>query len=346
MKNTILRLIVAAAATAAGACVHQTEAPPLTGPSTFAQSLTIAANPDHITQDGVAKSQIEVQAIDAAGKPLPPNTPIRFDVLAGPQLAAIGTLSLGTVSPQTALTDASGKAVVTYTAAPPAPPPANSTVNTVSIQAFIANGDDAATTHPVFVSVALMPIGMVLPPSDTPVPNFQVIPSGPTAGAPVTFDGSGSTGVSPIVTYLWNFGDGSDPASGPITTHVYRSAATYLVTLTVTNARGAQAQKSQTVAVGQAALPQPQIVFSPGSPAALQNVQFTDNSTPVPGRTNVAWDWNFGDPASGVLNTASGRSVNHSFTSSSTLVGPYTVVLTVTDDLGQQATATASISVK
>jgi PKD repeat protein len=71
-------------------------------------------------------------------------------------------------------------------------------------------------------------------------------------------------------------------------------------------------------------------------------VQFTDNSTPVSGRTNMAWDWNFGDPASGASNTASGRSVTHTFATA----GAYTVVLTVTDDLGQKSSATASITVK
>jgi len=328
-----LNTALLAAALAIG-CVHQTEAPAPTGPSTVGQSLTISATPDHITQDGASQATVVVQAFGPNGNPVS-GAMVRIDTSVDGKLTDYGTLSARTV-----MTGSDGKSEVTYTAPPPAPPPFDSTVNMVSVQAT-RFGSDAASAVAVNAMIALVPRGVILPPADTPVPNFVFAPGAPTVGAPITFDGSPSTGVSPIVSYQWSFGDGTT-GSGMAVTHTYRAAASYLVTLTVTNQRGVPASKSQLVAVGAAALPVAQFVSSPGSPNAGQVVQFTDNSTPVSGRTNMAWDWNFGDPASGASNTASGKSVTHTFATA----GAYTVVLTVTDDLGQKSSATASITVK
>jgi PKD repeat protein len=328
-----LNTALLAAALAIG-CVHQTEAPAPTGPSTVGQSLTISATPDHITQDGASQATVVVQAFGPNGNPVS-GAMVRIDTSVDGKLTDYGTLSARTV-----MTGTDGKSEVTYTAPPPAPPPFDSTVNMVSVQAT-RFGSDAASAVAVNAMIALVPRGVILPPADTPVPNFVFAPGAPTVGAPITFDGSPSTGVSPIVSYQWSFGDGTT-GSGMAVTHTYRAAASYLVTLTVTNQRGVPASKSQLVAVGAAALPVAQFVSSPGSPNAGQVVQFTDNSTPVSGRTNMAWDWNFGDPASGASNTASGKSVTHTFATA----GAYTVVFTVTDDLGQKSSATASITVK
>jgi PKD repeat protein len=334
MTARLLGLIVVSAALTFGGCVHQADAPPLTGPSTVGHSLTIGATPDHIIQDGSSQSSVVVTAFGPTGAPMS-GVSIRVDMVVDGKLSDFGTLSARTI-----VTGADGTARTVYTAPPPSPAPFDSVVNTVSVQA-IQFGSDAQATLPVRAEIALMPKGVILPPADTPVPNFQFSPGGPTVGAPVTFDGSPSTGVVPIVTYAWNFGDGTS-GNGLAVSHTFGAAASYLVTLTVTNSRGVAASKSQIVAVAPAALPQAQFVSSPGSPDTTTNVQFTDTSTPVPGRTNVAWNWNFGDPASGGANVASGRSVTHKFTAAQS----YTVVLTVTDDLGQKSTATASITVK
>lgn len=55
-------------------------------------------------------------------------------------------------------------------------------------------------------------------------------------GDPVNFDGSQSFDAdNDPLTYSWNFGDNSPPASGPTATHNYASAGTYTVTLTVSD---------------------------------------------------------------------------------------------------------------
>src|SRR5689334_19232488 len=71
-KSFGLRLAVAAlAAVAATGCgVTETPAPALTGPSEFAQSISLTATPDFLVQDGVSQSRIEAIARDANGKPI------------------------------------------------------------------------------------------------------------------------------------------------------------------------------------------------------------------------------------------------------------------------------------
>ena len=77
-----------------------------------------------------------------------------------------------------------------------------------------------------------------------------------TAGSPITFDGSGSTG--PIANYLWSFGDGAT-AQGTTTSHVYSNPGTYPVSLTVFGPAGQQSTDSTQA-----------VVTSAGPPLAVQ----------------------------------------------------------------------------
>ncbi|HEX7071765.1 MAG TPA: sugar-binding protein, partial [Rhodothermales bacterium] len=58
-------------------------------------------------------------------------------------------------------------------------------------------------------------------------------------GEDIAFDASGSTAPGEIVTYQWDFGDGTT-GSGVQVTHAYQSAGRYVVTLFVEDADGAQ----------------------------------------------------------------------------------------------------------
>ncbi len=74
------------------------------------------------------------------------------------------------------------------------------------------------------------------------------------SGSPlsVRFDGSSSSDPDGVLAgVMWNFGDATT-ASGPMTEHTYARAGTYLVTLTVTDDRGARAVAASeaTVSVG------------------------------------------------------------------------------------------------
>jgi PKD repeat protein len=57
--------------------------------------------------------------------------------------------------------------------------------------------------------------------------------------------GSGRT----IVSYEWDFGDGSPTVSGIQQSHVYAAARTYTITLNVRDSTGRRGSKSQTIQV-------------------------------------------------------------------------------------------------
>jgi PKD repeat protein len=59
-----------------------------------------------------------------------------------------------------------------------------------------------------------------------------------TKDVAVTFDGSNSTDDNGIVSYTWNFGDGTAVASDVSPVHTYATAGTYTVTLTVPDTIG------------------------------------------------------------------------------------------------------------
>ncbi len=66
----------------------------------------------------------------------------------------------------------------------------------------------------------------------------------------VAFDGSGSTDADgTIASYAWDFGDSSATGTGATPTHVYSSAGTYSVKLTVTDDKGATNQTTKSVTV-------------------------------------------------------------------------------------------------
>src|SRR5262249_54251491 len=74
--------------------------------------------------------------------------------------------------------------------------------------------------------------------------------TGITGGA-VPFDGRGSLAFdSPIVSYAWDFGDGTS-ASGSTASHAYAAPGTYTVTLTVVDGRGSSSSVTATITVVQ-----------------------------------------------------------------------------------------------
>ncbi|MDP2647978.1 MAG: PKD domain-containing protein, partial [Candidatus Yanofskybacteria bacterium] len=70
-------------------------------------------------------------------------------------------------------------------------------------------------------------------------------------GETVTLNGSGSTDDGSIQSYVWDFGDGAT-ASGVTVSHVYTTADTYTVSLTVTDNSGLTASDTAVITVSQA----------------------------------------------------------------------------------------------
>jgi PKD repeat protein len=173
---------------------------------------------------------------------------------------------------------------------------------------------------------------------------FSVTTPSPTAGSPVAFDGSGSSeSGGSLVSYSWNFGDGSRAGSGSALTHTYPSAGVYTVVLTVTDANGRTASASHTVTVATRAtppatggLPSASITVTTAHPIAGGAVAFSGSGSSDRGSTLVAYNWSFGDGSS-----ATGVSSSHSYAHP----GRYAVTLTVRDATGASATATQRVTI-
>lgn len=93
-----------------------------------------------------------------------------------------------------------------------------------------------------------------------PLARFQAVQG---VGGLVEFDASGSISpVGTIVSYAWNFGDGSAPSltDSPTISHVYSTAGSYTVTLTVTNSAGT----STTQIYNTASYWNGYVIFNPG----------------------------------------------------------------------------------
>ena len=99
----------------------------------------------------------------------------------------------------------------------------------------------------------------------------------------------------------------------------------YQITFTATDARGGSAQQTITIAVLDSTQPQNDFLCNPSNPVVNVPVTCIAQST----RTGTL-AWNFGDPASGLQNIASGQVATHTFKTT----GTYTVSLTITDASG------------
>ncbi|HXI28589.1 MAG TPA: PKD domain-containing protein, partial [Vicinamibacterales bacterium] len=332
--------LVALTVVATAACtVKDTQTPALSGPSGLALTLRVSAIPDTISQDGGSQSSIKVTAIGPDGRPAAA-VPLRMDI------SVLGTaVDFGTLSARTIVTGSDGTASVVFTA-PPAP--ANgifldncnglpgSCINIIAA----ATGTNIVNTNPESVRIRLVPTGVILPPATTPAPCFTISPSQVAANVPVQFTAgtaatSGTTAScgpasSDIVTFAWNFGDGTT-ATGRTVTHAFTASNAFNVTLTETNDRGLSGSTSQTLPVGTAAVPTATFTFSPAAPAINEPVFFNaSTSTAGAGHTIASYRWTFGDGATGA-----GQTVSHAFAAA----GNFTVQLTVTDEAGQSTTS-------
>ena len=164
----------------------------------------------------------------------------------------------------------------------------------------------------------------VNPHSALPVVNFVAMPTSTTANVSISF--TDLTTGNNLQSWLWNFGDGQTSTQrNPI--HAYKNAATYTVTLTVTNDGGSNSMtRTNYITVTNNNPPVADFVGNPTTINAGQSVSFTDEST---GTAIYLWQWNFGDLSPNAT-VASSASQVHQYT----VPGTYTVTLTVTNDGG------------
>lgn len=134
-------------------------------------------------------------------------------------------------------------------------------------------------------------------------------------------------------SWNWNFGDGNNSVlQNP--SHTYAAPGNYTVTLMVISSPGGCANTiSQVVTV----YPLPTANFSATTVCVnAPSTQFTDLSAGA-----SSWNWNFGDPASGPLNTSIQQNPSHAYTGA----GNYLVTLIVTNGQGCSDTVVLPVTV-
>ena len=320
--------VVATAVTATSCTLKNGEAPPLTGPSEFGTSVTVAVSPDVLQTDGGSQSRVTITARDSNGQPLRSLT-LRTET----RVAGV-TTDFGALSARNVVTDANGEATLIYTAPHIA---GGEDLNLLVDIVATPMSNNAMNLVPRSASIRLVPVGVVIPPSGL-VPTFTFTPNSAPDNILVVFDASESrsTGLSPIAEYRWDFGDGTT-GRGQTTSHAFRSPGTYSVTLTLVDTLGRTASTSRSYSVSPNSAPIAVAFASPENPAPGQSVVFNGNGSRAGvGRTIVRYDWTFGDGE-----TASGQQVSHAYTRS----GSYVAVLTVTDDAGRTGVVDMNIIV-
>jgi hypothetical protein len=157
-----------------------------------------------------------------------------------------GDRSGGSSGTRSCLTDSAGLCTVTSDRVSRTQPSVTFTVTGVSHPSLVydagqngdPDGDSDGTTIVVYRDGP--------PPNQLPIPSFTYT----CVDLACTFDGDGSYDPDgTIVSYDWDFGDGSTGA-GVETTYEYGQAGVYTIVLTVTDDDGASGSESQTVSVG------------------------------------------------------------------------------------------------
>jgi gliding motility-associated-like protein len=139
------------------------------------------------------------------------------------------------------------------------------------------------------------------------------------------------TGSNSIVSYNWNFGDGSAGSSIQNPLHTYTAYGSYVPTLTALSNYGCVNTATGNVSVN----PLPVVAFSPSSACVNTAVQFTNSSYVATGSI-AAWQWNFGDG-----NTAQSFNPAHTYTTHNI----YSVTLTAVSDRSCVTSGTYSLGI-
>ena len=145
-------------------------------------------------------------------------------------------------------------------------------------------------------------------------------------GSVVPFEAVGLDAGDDVLTYEWDFGDGSPVTTGAFPTHVYDDDGVYTVTLTVTDDDGGSVTGTDTSTITNVAptftsLTGP-LTGDEGSPLTFEAAATDAGVADLP---DLVFSWDFGD-----LGTGSGSPVDHAWSDE----GTYTVTATVDDGDG------------
>jgi PKD repeat protein len=160
---------------------------------------------------------------------------------------------------------------------------------------------------------------------------FTFSPTNPVIEEVVTFTATASGGTPPY-TIGWTFGDGGT-GTGGTATHAYASPGNFIVSVRVDDSVGHTVTVSKPIPVSP--LLRTDFTYIPLDPVVGEDVDFTATTTGGTGPYTHAWS--FGDGSTALV-----REVTHAYGA----VGSYTVVLTVSDSAGHEATAAKVVPVR
>lgn len=175
---------------------------------------------------------------------------------------------------------------------------------------------------------------------ETPIAHFE-ISEHRCDGDPIFFLDLSSVNNGYIDQWHWDFGDGNDTTiyfpGDPNINHTYPSAGTYQVVLTARSNDDCYGTSAQTITIN----PTPMAMFNHDGGCDNVATQFWDNTNLMGGLDIVSWEWNFGDPYSGINNSSSLQNPVHTFTST----GAYNVSLEVVNADGCVSAITQEVMV-
>lgn len=352
MTTSVTRQLVGAAVLAAcvgaGCGLSKQDRPALSGPSEFGQSIAVAATPDHISQDGQAQTIAQATIRDANGKAMPGVT-VHWSVIAwrdtnGNNIPDGSEQTFGALvepSSQQSITDGAGIARISV-AAPPPPVVLPTDYGKLRITVDTVDGDFDATLNQRSAVVVLVPPPGTLPQNRVPIASFTITPAIGIMNQSLFFDASTTTDEGDLCgdacTYQWDFGD-FEHGSGKTVNHSYWRAATFTVTLTVTDGRGGVGSTSRNLTITGPAPPTVSaIVAVPSAPVAGSPVVLRATYTVGTGARVESFEWDFDD---GSTATTEAQSVTHTFDNARA----YNVRVKLTDNFGQSVVQTLSLIV-
>ena len=167
-----------------------------------------------------------------------------------------------------------------------------------------------------------------------PVANLTTSSTSGMAPMEISFDASASVDEDgSIVSYEWDFGDGSF-AADERTTHTYDIPGVYTVSLTVTDNKEATASTAQTITITGNVVPVAGFTATPTQGEIPLEVTLDASASVDEDGSIVSYEWDFGDGESEV-----GVKVSHTYHE----IGEYMVRLIVIDDKNGAGSAIETI---
>lgn len=175
-------------------------------------------------------------------------------------------------------------------------------------------------------------------PNTPPSAVATVSPASGNTATSFSFSGAGSSDPGGnIISYVWNFGDGTANGSGVTSNHTFSTPGTYPVTLTVTDNLGLTASTTVSVSVVSAnTAPTAVASVSPATGTTSTVFAFSGTSSSDAEGPIATYTWDFGDASGGT-----GVSASHAYAAA----GTYTATLTVKDSAGLTATSSVAVTV-